>query len=118
MCQILPNAKLSKAIFDAKSILIDEITMATNIALDAIEQCCHDIMGNTKPFGDKTILIGGDFRQCLPVIRKASKCQILTTTVKSSKTWSLFTQLKLNINIRTLKVKYCAKTIIIVASRA
>lgn len=85
VCQIKHNIPSAKAIFDAKLILIDEITMATNIALDAIDKCCQDIMNNEIPFRGKTILIGGDFRQCLPVVRKGNKCKILAETIKNFK---------------------------------
>lgn len=75
VCQIKQNSMHAKNIINAKLILIDEITMATNIALDAIDKCCQDLIGNTIPFGGKTVLIGGDFRQCLPVVRRGSKAK-------------------------------------------
>ncbi|XP_074336459.1 uncharacterized protein LOC141673605 [Apium graveolens] len=39
------------------------------------------------PFGDITIVFGGDFRQILPVIPKASRSQVVSASLNSSKIW-------------------------------
>ncbi|XP_074327619.1 uncharacterized protein LOC141665533 [Apium graveolens] len=39
------------------------------------------------PFGGITIVFGGDFRQILPVIPKASRAQVVTASLNSSKIW-------------------------------
>ncbi len=83
-------------------ILIDEVTMATNYVLDAINQCCQVIMCNNEFFGGKVVLLGGDFRQCLPVVRKGCKTKILESTVKSSKLWKHFKHVKLSKNMRAI----------------
>ncbi|XP_057756264.1 uncharacterized protein LOC130975491 [Arachis stenosperma] len=40
-----------------------------------------------KPFGGKTIVFGGDFRQILPVIPKGSRQDIVYATINSSYIW-------------------------------
>jgi len=55
--------------------------MATNYVLEAINQCGQDIMCNNELFGGKVVLLG-DFRQCLPVVRKGCKTKILESTAK------------------------------------
>ena len=60
------NSLTAELIFNAKLILIDEVTMATNYVLDAINKCCQDIMGNDELFGAKVVLLSRDFRQCIP----------------------------------------------------
>ena len=43
---------------------------------------------------------GGDFRQCLPVLRRSNKCKIIESTIKNSKNWQKFKHLSLTKNIR------------------
>ena len=43
---------------------------------------------------------GGDFRQCLPVLRRSNKCKIIESTIKNSKNWRRFKHLSLTKNIR------------------
>ncbi|XP_074327945.1 uncharacterized protein LOC141665859 [Apium graveolens] len=40
-----------------------------------------------KPFGGITIVFGGDFRQILPVIPKASGAEVFCSTLNKSKLW-------------------------------
>ena len=96
------NSLTAELIFNAKLILIDEVTMATNYVLDAINKCCQDIMGNDELFGAKVVLLGGDFRQRLPEVRKGCKTKILEATVKNSKLWKSFFHLRLTINMRVI----------------
>jgi ATP-dependent DNA helicase PIF1 len=42
----------------------------------------HDIMGWLGlPFGGKTIVFGGDFRQVLPVVCKGSRAQVVASSL-------------------------------------
>lgn len=47
---------------------IDETSMIPSHALDAIDRCLQDITGVDCTFRGKISLLGGDFRQVLPVI--------------------------------------------------
>lgn len=46
--------------------------------------------------------VAGDFRQCLPVILKASRAQIVASTVSNAIFWKAVVHLKLHINMRLL----------------
>jgi len=48
------------------------------------------MMENDELCGGKVALLGGDFRQCLPVVRKGCKTKILEATVKNSKIMEAF----------------------------
>lgn len=50
--------------------------------------------------GGKTIVLGGDFRQILPVIRKGSRQDIVGAAVNSSKIWNGCKVLRLTKNMR------------------
>lgn len=55
---------------------------------------------NDKPFAGKVVLLGGDFRQCLPVVRHGTRADIMMACVKESYVWPLFEKLELHINVR------------------
>ncbi|CAH9123025.1 unnamed protein product [Cuscuta epithymum] len=64
-----------------------------------ILSCSHD--GNPKlPFGGKTIVFGGDFRQVLPVIPKGTRQDIVLASLNASHLWQYCTVLKLTKNMR------------------
>ena len=48
------------------------------------------------------LTIVGDFRQCLPVIPRASRAQIVASTISNAIFWKDVVLLKLNINMRLL----------------
>ena len=51
--------------------------MTKRQAMEALDNSMRDIMGRPAlPFGGKTIVFGGDFRQVLPVVRKGSRAQV------------------------------------------
>ncbi|KAL7137773.1 hypothetical protein ABFS83_10G115500 [Erythranthe nasuta] len=53
-----------------------------------------------KPFGGKVVVIGGDFRQILPVVLKASMQDIVHATINSSPLWNFCRVMKLTKNMR------------------
>ena len=56
-------------------------------AIEAIDRMFRDICNVNTPFGGKIILLGGDFRQTLPVVRRARPAQIVEVCLKSSYIW-------------------------------
>ena len=70
--QISGQSSLAKLVRMAKLILIDEATMLDSLLLEALDRSLKDLMGEQKkPFGGKTLLLAGDFRHCLPVVKEA-----------------------------------------------
>jgi ATP-dependent DNA helicase PIF1 len=52
--------------------------------VEALDNSMHDLMGRLRlPFGGKTIVFDGDFRQVLPVVGKGSSGRFVTTNVLS-----------------------------------
>lgn len=60
----------------------------------------QDITKLKVPFGGKVFLMGGDFRQVLPVVPRASPTVIIENCIKSSPLWPLFRVFKLTKNMR------------------
>ncbi|WVZ58583.1 hypothetical protein U9M48_008841 [Paspalum notatum var. saurae] len=70
-------------------------------AVEALINSMGDILNAPdRPFGGKTVVFGGDFRQVLPVIRKGSRAQIVYASVRRSYLWVSMRHLKLVRNMR------------------
>ena len=89
-------------IFKAELLIWDESTLAPGIALKACDRLLKEIMQNEKPFGGKTLMLGGDFRQCLPVVPHGSRSAIVEASVKFSELWQKFIVVKLKNNVRSV----------------
>eukprot|EP00267_Zea_mays_P053525 XP_020406662.1 uncharacterized protein LOC103652634 [Zea mays] len=85
----------------ASLIIWDEASMTKRQAVEALDNSMRDIMGRpTLPFGGKTIVFGGDFRQVLPVVRKGSRAQVVASSLRMSYLWESMSHLKLVSNMR------------------
>ena len=69
-------------------------------AIEAIDRMFRDICNSDVPFAVKVILLGGDFRQTLPVVRRARPAEIVEVCLKSSYIWPLVQIFRLNTNMR------------------
>ncbi|XP_074596266.1 uncharacterized protein LOC141851422 [Brevipalpus obovatus] len=85
---------------DSKLILWDEATMASGDMVKCASNCVADMCESTEFFGGKVVLFGGDFRQCLPVIRRATRSEVIESTIKRSRFWSEFRVFSLIQNMR------------------
>ena len=82
-CNIDVNSRRADVLLHSHLFIIDEVSMLPAPALQAIDLCLQDICRNNIPFGGKTILLGGDFRQVLPIIPRANPATIIENTVKT-----------------------------------
>jgi hypothetical protein len=85
-----------------KLIIWDEASMTPAHALDAVDRLLKELMGNDRPFGGKVLLLGGDFRQTLPVLRHGHRVSIVQSCLKYSPLWSDISKLELSTNMRIL----------------
>jgi hypothetical protein len=75
--------------------------MTKRQAIEALDKSMWDIMDRPNlPFGGKTVVFGGDFRQVVPIVRKGSRAQIIDTSLHRSELWNCMQHLKLVWNIR------------------
>ena len=68
-CAISAQSPLAELIRRTALIVWDEAPMAHRHHLEAFDRTLRDIAGSDEPFGGKVLVLGGDFRQILPVIR-------------------------------------------------
>ena len=61
-CKISPTCKHAEFLRNTRLIIIDEASMVSIHAFNAIDRMLRDITRQNFPFGGKVILFGGDFR--------------------------------------------------------
>jgi ATP-dependent DNA helicase PIF1 len=105
-CQIDKKSKKDELLIMTSLIIWDEAPMIHKWAFEAFERTLQDLMSevdvaNKKlPFGGKTVVFGGDFRQILPVIPKGTRADIVHATINSSYLWRRCNVLTLRQNMR------------------
>lgn len=105
-CSIKQGSAKAELLQHTSLIIWDEAPMINKWAFEALDRTMRDIMrfavadSMHHPFGGKTIVLGGDFRQILPVIPKASRADIVFATINSSRLWRHCRVLKLTKNMR------------------
>ncbi|AQK61278.1 hypothetical protein ZEAMMB73_Zm00001d054100 [Zea mays] len=101
VCSFTKQSGTAKLLQKASLIIWDEASMTKRQAIEALDNSMRDIMGRPElPFGGRTVVFGGDFRQVLPVVRKGSRAQIVAASLRSSYLWESMCHLKLVQNMR------------------
>ncbi|XP_021953009.1 uncharacterized protein LOC110849854 [Folsomia candida] len=90
----------------AKLLIWDEATMTPSLALVAVDKFLKEVMDNQKPLGGKVLLLGGDFRQTLPVVPHASRSAIVEASLKFNSLWRKVKILHLLSNVRSVDKSY------------
>ncbi|GJX30902.1 DNA helicase [Tanacetum coccineum] len=101
LCRITKNTNLGKLLADTDLIIWDESPMNDRRCFEALYRSLRDIL--TAPhslFGGKSVLLGGDLRQTLPVKKGASKIEVIASCISESELWSHFKVFTLKENIR------------------
>ena len=99
-CNITPRSATAELIRRCKLLVIDEVSMADRRILEAVDRSMKDIRKSNRDFGGVTVVLAGDWRQILPVVRKGSRAAIVNACIKSSPLWSNVRVMKLTRNMR------------------
>ncbi|XP_062228527.1 uncharacterized protein LOC133926554 [Phragmites australis] len=109
-CSFTKQSGTAKLLRTASLIIWDEASMTKRQAVEALDNSMRDIMSRPElPFGGKTVVFGGDFRQVLPVVRKGSRAQIIDASLRRSYLWDCMRHLKLVCNMRAQSDPWFAK---------
>ena len=100
VCNIAPTSGHAEMLRSVTMFIIDEASMVPGNAINAIDRMLRDITGAHAPFGGKVFLLGGDFRQVLPVIPRQPRTVIIENCLKRSPMWPCFKVFKLSKNMR------------------
>ena len=86
----------------------DEVPIQHKYCFEALNRRLNDICGTTDDcfFGNISIVLGGDFAQILPVVRRRNRGAIVGACLQRSFLWSRFTILSFvkNMKVREGKV--------------
>lgn len=105
-CEVKKGTTLANFLSQADLIIWDEVPMAHRHAVEAVDRTLRDILSLSdetalhKPFGGKTVLLGGDFRQILPVIPQGTRQDTVNAAVNQSHLWNHCQIYVLSINMR------------------
>ncbi|XP_050290504.1 uncharacterized protein LOC126728763 [Quercus robur] len=105
-CGIKQGSQIAELMTKASLIIWDEAPMAHRNCFEAVDRSLRDILrfsnpnSGETPFGGKTIVLGGDFRQILPVVSKARREQIVEASINKSSLWNSCKVFILTINMR------------------
>jgi hypothetical protein len=81
-------------------IIYDECSMVHADVANTVERTLRDVMRNQRPFGGKTIVWMGDFKQLLPVVRYGKGHN---HTIQTCSWWKLATKLTFSKNWRAVQ---------------
>ncbi|XP_052621047.1 uncharacterized protein LOC111921783 [Lactuca sativa] len=105
-CSFGKDSDVAELLKKTSLIIWDEAPMIHKHAFEALDRSMKDVFTcdlrtNSKlPFGGKTIVFGGDFRQILLVIPNGSRQEIVNASLCSSYIWSNCKVLTLTKNMR------------------
>ena len=93
-CEVKTGTLLANFLSESDLIIWDEAPMAHRHTFEAVDRTLRDILSVsdktalTKPFGGKTVLLGGDFRQILPVIPQGTRQETVNVALNRSHLWN------------------------------
>ncbi|XP_062224660.1 uncharacterized protein LOC133923271 [Phragmites australis] len=106
ICSISRGTMLADLISKASLVLWDEAPMTHRRCFEALDRTMRDILSADEPslanvpFGGKLVVLGGDFRQVLPVIARGTRSDVVSASLVMSPIWQHITVLKLYTNMR------------------
>ncbi|XP_012829670.1 PREDICTED: uncharacterized protein LOC105950848 [Erythranthe guttata] len=71
-CSIKQQSPQAELLIEAKLIIWDEAPMMHRFCFESLDRTMRLILNSEKPFGGKVIVLGGDFRQILPISNASS----------------------------------------------
>ena len=110
-CNIPQESHRAKLLIETRLIIWDEAPMMNRMCFEAFDRTLRDVMrtvneGNSqKPFGGKVVVLEGDFRKILPIVKKGSRYDVVKSTINSSHLWLSCRVLKLSQNMRLNNAK-------------
>ena len=110
-------------------LLWDEAAMAHRNVFESVDYHLRELRNDQRPFGGVNVILGGDFRQCLPVVPYGTREQQVAKSIKTSPRFDDFTQIQLHQNVRVsrlididpgraTKLNAWAKTLLLLGSNA
>ena len=99
-CSFSSNDATGKLIMKTKLIIFDEMTMQHKHVFECVDRSLREVTGIDRPFGGITAVFSGDWRQCLPVIKRGGRGDVVDACLKSSYLWKYMIVKNLTRNMR------------------
>ncbi|XP_019179269.1 PREDICTED: uncharacterized protein LOC109174490 [Ipomoea nil] len=109
-CNIKQGSDLAELLIKTSLIIWDEAPMMHKHCFEALDRTMRDLLrfvdpnSEMKTFGGKTVVLGGDFHQILPVVPKGTRQDIVFSAINSSYLWDSCKVLRLTKNLRLSSV--------------
>ena len=100
ICNIKRGSALARMLIKAKGIIWDEGPMHHRHVYECLSRSLIDIRRDERPFGGLTMIMGGDFRQTLPIVVRGTRAQVVSACMKRSPLWANVKVYRLEENMR------------------
>lgn len=93
-CSFGHNSDIAFLLKNTNLIIWDEAPMQHRYAFECLDRSLRDLMKPVDsiraslPFGGITVLLGGDFRQILPVMNYGLRSEVVSACITRSRLWS------------------------------
>lgn len=105
-CGIPAIGELAELIGAADIIVWDEAPMCHRHVFEAVDRTLKDVLQVPDVlFGGKVFVMGGDFRQILPIVPKGTRGQIVRAALNTSPLWLQVRVYNLHVNMRVLRLR-------------
>ncbi|KAL0448591.1 UNVERIFIED_CONTAM: hypothetical protein Slati_1415500 [Sesamum latifolium] len=98
-CNFTKQSEVCQLLDRAAAIIWDEAPMADRKAIETVDRTLREMFGVDLPFGGKIMILGGDFRQVVPVVVGGTRSQAVKASIVESHLWSSIKVLHLADNI-------------------
>jgi len=105
-CSLSKQSAEAQLLRIAKLIIWDEVTLQNKHCFAAVDRTLRDIMSDDRLFGGIPVLLGGDFAQILPVVRKGKRADVVNACIQLWREWTSLTQLHLTLNMRVRETSF------------
>jgi len=104
VCNITRNSFLGDLIGRTSIIIWDEVPMQHKACFEAVNKTLNDVCNtaNQQLFGGIPMVLGGDFAQILPVIRRGTRQSTVLASIQHSSIWHHLHILKLKTSMRMI----------------
>jgi hypothetical protein len=101
-CNITSNSPLAQLIRKTSLIIWDEVPMQHKSCFEAVNWTLNDVchVSDSSLFGKIPTVLGGDFAQILPVVRRGSQQATVQACIQHSSIWNRLQVLRLKTSMR------------------
>lgn len=99
-CYVSKNLELADLLRETTFFIWDEVPMQHQYYFQSVDKLLKDIRSNERLFGGLPVVMGGDFAQILPVVRRGTRASTVAASIQKLNIWSQLRILFLTPNMR------------------